>query len=135
MTIKVGEIKGISSEVESKLKQRGINDSDELLQAALTPAARSDLAKAVGTDAKVILELANRADLARVKGIGGVYSDLMEDAGVDTVKELATRNSENLHEKITEINTKRSLTERVPTADMVSDWVGQAKDLPPMLEY
>jgi predicted flap endonuclease-1-like 5' DNA nuclease len=135
MTIKVGEIKGITSDVESKLKEKGINDSDELLKAALTPAARTELAKAVGTDTEVILELANRADLARIKGIGGVYSDLVEDAGVDTVKELATRNAGNLHEKITEINARRNLTERAPTAEMVSDWVGQAKNLPPMLEY
>jgi predicted flap endonuclease-1-like 5' DNA nuclease len=75
------------------------------------------------------------ADLARAKGIGGVYSDLMEDAGVDTLKELATRNPGNLHEKTVEINSRRNLTERVPTAEMVNDWIGQAKSLPPMLEY
>jgi predicted flap endonuclease-1-like 5' DNA nuclease len=88
-----------------------------------------------GVDTKAILELANRADLARVKGIGGVYADFMEEAGVDTVKELATRNPENLHAKLVEINNEKKLTERVPTAEMVAEWVTQAKGLPPMLEY
>ena len=73
------------------LKAQGISDSDALLEATKTPADRKELASTTGVDGGVILELANRADLARVKGIGRVYSDLMEEAGVDTVKELAER--------------------------------------------
>jgi predicted flap endonuclease-1-like 5' DNA nuclease len=81
------------------------------------------------------LELANRADLARVKGVSGVYSDLLESAGVDTVKELATRRPDNLHAKLLEINEKEKLTERVPTAAAVESWIGQAKELPKILKY
>jgi len=44
------------------------------------------LAEHAGVESRAILELANRADLARVRGIGGVFSDLLEQAGVDTVK-------------------------------------------------
>ena len=44
------------------------------------------------------------ADLFRIKGVGEEYSDLLEEAGVDTVAELATRNADNLHAKILEIN-------------------------------
>jgi hypothetical protein len=68
----------LTTELEAKLKQHGVGDSDQLLNASQTPAARHDLAKAMGVEVSVILELANRADLARVKGIGGVFSDLLE---------------------------------------------------------
>ena len=76
----------MSTELEAKLKERGIYNSDQLLEAARTPSGRQALAEHAGVESRAILELANRADLARVRGIGGVFSDLLEQAGVDTVK-------------------------------------------------
>ena len=40
------------------------------------------------------------ADLFRIRGIGEEYSDLLKEAGVSTVVELARRNPENLYETI-----------------------------------
>ena len=54
---------------------------------------------------------------------------------MDTVKELATRNPDNLHAKLAEINAEKKLAGRTPDAGMVKDWVGQAKELPKLLEY
>ena len=84
---------------------------------------------------KEVLELANRADLARVKGIGKVFSDLLENAGVDTVKELAQRKPANLHTKLAEVNTEKKFAKRAPTMAEVTDWVDQAKALPKTLKY
>ena len=135
MTISIGKLKGMSTELEAKLKERGIYNSDQLLEAARTPSGRQALAEQVGVESRAILELANRADLARVRGIGGVFSNLLEQAGVDTVKELATRRPDNLHAKLLEINAQKRLAGRAPTLDMVKDWVAQAKELPKLLEY
>jgi predicted flap endonuclease-1-like 5' DNA nuclease len=100
-----------------------------------TPAARKELAKKLGMEASAVLELANRADVARINGIGGVFSDLLENAGVDTVKELAKRDPANLMAKLTEVNAKKKLAGRLPTVAQVKDWVDQAKALPKLLEY
>ncbi len=135
MSITLGEIRGITDAVANALKGQGLSDSDALLEATKTPAERKALASAISVDASIILELANRADLARVKGIGRVYSDLMEVAGVDTVKELAHRVPGNLHAKLIEINKVRQFTQRPPSVDQISDFVEQAKKLPAMLEY
>lgn len=135
MSITLGELRGITDAVVNALKAQGLGDSEALLEAAKTPQGRRSLASAAGIDASMILELANRADLARIKGIGRVYSDLMEEAGVDTVKELARRSAPNLHAKLIEINSKKQLTQRPPSIDQVSDFVEQAKNLPGMLEY
>lgn len=135
MSVHISELRGISDAVLNTLKAKGFGDSESLLEAAKTPQGRKELAKAAAVDAAVILELVNRADLARVKGIGRVYSDLMEEAGVDTVKELARRVPENLHAKLVEINTKRQLTQRPPSVDQVAEFVAQAKELPAMVEY
>ena len=105
------------------------------MAAGADPAGRKELAALCGCDVKIILDLCNRADLARIKGISGVYSDLLEAAGVDTVKELATRRPDNLHVKLKETNDRKKLTQRPPTLDQVEDWVDQAKALPKMLRY
>lgn len=95
----INELRGMSDAIAGAMKAQGIHDSDQLLQAAKTPTQRKQLAKECGCAERDILELANRADLARLKGIGGAYSDLLEKAGVDTVKELRHRRPDNLHAK------------------------------------
>ena len=135
MTVSIRELRGITKELASKLKEAGLSNSDQLLEAAKAPAGRKALAGQMGAEVGLILELANRADLARVKGIGQVFSDLLEKAGVDTVKELATRRPDNLHAKLLETNVQLQLAQRAPTQKEVEDWVSQAKALPPVLEY
>jgi predicted flap endonuclease-1-like 5' DNA nuclease len=135
MKVRIGKLRGMSYELEDKLHQRGILNSDQLLAVARTPAGRKALAEVAGVKPEVILELANRADLARVKGIGGVFSDLLEHAGVDTVKELAMRNPGNLYAKLVETNARKLFAGRNPTRNAVAAWVAHAKELPPVLEY
>jgi len=135
MTTAVKDLRGASDTIVAKLKEKGITDNDRLLEAAASPTQRKELATYCSCQSKDILELANRADLARIKGISGVYSDLLEKSGVDTVKELATRRPDNLYAKIVETNTKETLTERPPTPTAVEDWIEQARALPKVLSY
>ena len=100
----VSEIRGMKADLAGKFKAKGIATDEALLKAAKTPAQRKELSAAVGLDASVILEFANRADLARIVGIGEVFSDLLENTGVDTVKELSKRVPDNLLAKTTEVN-------------------------------
>jgi predicted flap endonuclease-1-like 5' DNA nuclease len=125
----------MSSELAAKLRQKGISNSDQLLAAAGTPAGRKELADKVGASPEVILELANRADLARISGIAGIFSDLLENAGVDTVKELAMRNPDNLYATLVKINNEQALAGRHAYAKEVQDWISQAKALPRAIEY
>ncbi len=135
MTTAVKDLRGATPDIVAKLKEKGVTDNEHLIEAAATPAQRKELAALCGCETRTILELANRADLARIKGISGVYSDLLEKAGVDTVKELATRRADNLHAKMTETNAAEQVTKQPPSAGMVESWVQQAKDLPKTLTY
>lgn len=135
MTTAVKDLRGASDAIIAKLAEMAIKDNEQFVAAATTPAQREELAAACNCSSGQIRELANRADLARVKGVSGVYSNLLENAGVDTIKELATRRPDNLHAKIVEINDTDKLTARPPTASMVEDWVKQAKELPKTLTY
>jgi hypothetical protein len=71
----------------------------------------------------------------RVKGVGEEYSDLLEAAGVDTVKELRNRNAVNLLSKMVDVNQAKRLVRRLPTQSMVDRWVAHAKELPPVVKY
>ncbi|MDQ1300157.1 MAG: hypothetical protein QG637_74 [Chloroflexota bacterium] len=117
-----------------KLLASGIKTSEALLAAGKTPAGRKELAARVGVEPKVLLETLNRADLARVKGIGEVYSNLLENAGVDTVAELAKRIPANLYAKLAE-QAQNGDARRAPTLSQVESWVKQAKELGRGIEY
>jgi len=132
---KIEEIEGIGKTYAKKLMDVGIKTTDDLLEAGSTPKKRKDLADKTGISPKLILEWVNLADLFRIKGIGEEYSDILEEAGVDTVAELAQRVPENLHAKISEVNKEKKLVRRVPTLNEVKDWVEQAKRLPRKVEY
>ena len=131
----IAELRGMTDAIAAVLKGRGIDDSEQLLAAAHTPAGRKELAAACGCTTHDILGLANRADLSRLKGVGAAYSDLLEKAGVDTVKELRNRRPDNLHAKIVEVNAEHHYTKMIPTQAAVEDWIHQAKELPPAIEH
>jgi predicted flap endonuclease-1-like 5' DNA nuclease len=134
MKMNIGELQGMQPAIESALKVEGIHDSDQLLIATGQPKARTELAAKLGIPERTLLELANRADLARIRGVGRVYADLLEYAGVDTVAELRTRNADNLHAKIVEMAEEHHV-QRVPRPDQVQDWVAQAKELDRAIFY
>jgi predicted flap endonuclease-1-like 5' DNA nuclease len=131
----IGEIEDIDGGNEAKLVGLGVRTTDDFLARAATPAGRSGLAATVGVTDAVVLKWANCADLMRVDGIGMQFADLLEEAGVDTIPELAQRNGHNLHERVAQVNTERSLAGRSPAEHEVESWIAQAKALPRILEY
>lgn len=126
--LKLMELEGMTPDLAAALEAEGIKDAAALLDAAGPKEGREALAAKLGVEARKLLELCNRADLSRIKGIGTVYSDLLEFAGVDTVMELAQRNPDNLYAKIVE-QADTHHVKRLPTATDVANWVGQAQAL------
>ncbi len=132
---KLSMIEGIGEAYEAKLKEAGVASVEELLETCASKKGRASLAEKTGISEKLILKWANHADLARIKGIGGEYAELLEAAGVDTVPELAQRKAENLWAKMVEINEAKKLVRKLPTQSQVEDWVKQAGALPRAIQY
>lgn len=131
----IEKIEGIGPEYKKKLVEAGIKTTEKLLEAGGKPKGRDDLAQKTGISGKLILEWVNLSDLIRIKGVGEEYSDLLEEAGVDTVVELAKRKPDNLFAKMVEVNKAKNLTNRAPTLKQVQDWVAEAKTLERKVEY
>jgi predicted flap endonuclease-1-like 5' DNA nuclease len=132
---KLVDIEGVGPTYASKLEAAGVKDAEALLKMGAAPKGRKELAEKSGIDATLILKWINRVDLARVKGIGSEYADLLEASGVDTVVELGNRKPENLVNKMAEVNEAKKLVRKLPTLTQVEDWVKQAKDLPRAVSY
>jgi len=136
MAKKLTEIEGVGPTYAAKLAEAGVKSQEELLAAGSTPKGRSDLEKTTGISGKLVLKWINRADLARVKGIGEEYADLLELAGVDTVPALAQRNPEHLHQALVDLAAARKdVVRRTPAASEVAAWVAAAKELPRVVTY
>lgn len=128
-------VEGIGDVYAKKLEDAGISTTEALLEKGSTPKGRKDLAEETGISGKLILEWVNHADLFRIKGVGEEYSDLLEEAGVDTVPELAQRNAANLYAKIVEVNEAKEIVRRLPAQSQVAGWIEQAKALPRVINY
>ena len=133
---KISDIEGIGPAFAKKLRTAGVRSVNALLENGATRQGRKKLSDLTGIDESTILKWVNMADLYRVKGVGSEYSELLEKAGVDTVKELATRNAQNLYEKMVEVNSSgRGLVRQLPGQKSVSTWVSNAKKLKPKVTY
>ncbi len=132
---KLEDIEGIGAIYAEKLRAAGIPHMGALLKKGSTPKGRKEIAEKSDISEKLILEWINHVDLFRIKGVASEYSDLLEEAGVDTVPELAQRRADNLHAKMVEVNQAKDLVRQLPSLKQVENWVEQAKALPRVIEY
>lgn len=135
MTSKIEDIEGIGEKTGQILRQANITTPDKLLEVACNKKGRQELAEKTGLSEKNILKWTNMADLCRVSGVSTQYSELLEAAGVDTIKELATRNAENLAAKMNEVNQEKKLVRQPPSEKSVASWVDQAQTLPAYISH
>ena len=132
---KLVDIEGVGETYAQKLKAAGIPTTEALLEKGATPKGRKEIADKSGISEKLVLEWVNHVDLFRIKGVASEYADLLEAAGVDTVRELAHRIPDHLFQKMQEVNAAKKLVRQLPTLAKVADWVDQAKKLPPAITY
>jgi predicted flap endonuclease-1-like 5' DNA nuclease len=135
MTYAITDITRIGPEVADRLRLVGIRTTARLLDAAKSPKDRKLLAAKTGYDEKRILSWANLADRMRIKGVGEDYAELLQAAGVDTVKELKYRNPAKLAQAMAEANAKRKLVRVLPSDRAVVRWIEQAKRLQLKISY
>ena len=135
MSYKIEEIEGIGPTYGAKLTTAGIRTTDELLSSCASAPGRKKAAVATGLSEGQLLKWANMADMMRIKGIGPQFAELLEAAGVDTVKELRTRNAENLASKMAEVNEVKNLANAVPALVTITGWIEQAGKMDPTITH
>ena len=135
MDYKIIDIEGIGDVYAQKLIAAGINKVSELLEKCAAPKGRKALAEETGISEKLILKWTNHADLFRINGVGPQFAELLEAAGVDTVKDFRHRVAENLQPKLEETNAAKNICNRVPAVSEIQKMIDQAKELEPKMTY
>ncbi len=132
---KLEDIEGIGAVYAVKLRKAGVRSTNDLLKKGAAPAGRKQISRDSGISEKLVLEWVNHSDLFRIRGVGGEYADLLEEAGVDSVVELSKRKANNLFEAMKKANEKKKLVRQLPGLSQVEEWVSQAKKLPRGIKY
>ena len=135
MSRNIQDIEGIGPKYAELLKQQGIDTTDKLLEAGFSRSGRKELAEKTAINESYILKWVNMCDLFRIRGVAGQFAELLEGAGVDTVKELRNRNADNLALQMSEVNDARHLCKTNPSSKTVADWIRQAKNLDPRVTH
>jgi predicted flap endonuclease-1-like 5' DNA nuclease len=135
MAYAIMDIDGIGAAMAAKLRAIGIRTTEAFLEAAKNVKGRKALATNLGVDEKTILRWANLVDRMRIKGVGEDYAELLQAAGVDTIRELKYRNVEKLARAMAEANRQRKLVRLVPSQKHVKRWIEHARQLPPKITY
>jgi len=128
-------IGGIGPKYAEILKGAGITNTAQLLSEGSQPRGRRQLAVRLNIAEKLILKWVTASDLFRIRGVAGQYAELLEAAGVDTVKDLCDCKAASLAETIRELNEQKRLVRQVPNAKRVEQWIEQAKLLEPAVFY
>ncbi|MGI9492794.1 MAG: DUF4332 domain-containing protein [Geminicoccaceae bacterium] len=133
MSLHVSKLRGISFDVRAKLKRNGVTYTHQLLAAAGQPSQRCEFSEKSGIEEPTLARLTYRADLARIKGIGAIFADMLELLSVDRVATLADQKPEVLHHALATLNSAERFARRAPTPEEVEDWVLQARQLPQLV--
>jgi predicted flap endonuclease-1-like 5' DNA nuclease len=130
----IGQIEGLDPKSATRLRKAGVRTTEGLLRVAASKRQRTELAERAGVEADRLLGWVQRADLMRIKGIGGEYADLLDAAGVSTIRALRRRSPTALAAAMAELNERRRIVRRLPTDAMVVQWVALAKEIEPLVK-
>jgi predicted flap endonuclease-1-like 5' DNA nuclease len=128
--VRLAAVEVIGETYAAALERAGVSTVEALLEMAGSPAGRRTLAKTTGVTPQRVREWVNRADLMRIHGIGSVLGDLLEAAGVESVRALASSRPDELTAKLQAVNSTKKFVRRTPTLTEVEKWITEAQTLP-----
>jgi predicted flap endonuclease-1-like 5' DNA nuclease len=135
MSASISDLDGLETGFAIQMKKVGIRTTEKLLETAKSLKGRQMLAEKTDITQDLLLRVANMVDRMRIKGVGQDYAELLEAAGVKTIKELRYRNPARLAEAMAQANLERKLVRVLPSEQTVGRWIDHAKKLPVKISY
>jgi hypothetical protein len=113
----------IEPQYRRELPKVGITSLGELLSKTREKDERDELALRLLIPKEVLIQWVEKAQLARLKGLGVGNLRLLERVGIDSIFALAKEDPEHLYEKLEQIPQDRVL----PRKAMIRIWVREAQ--------
>lgn len=130
MNYKMGDLKGIDTNQVAQLTKGGVENTDEMMRVWNDATKRQELTTATGLDEEQLKRLASLARVARLRGVGPKYAELLVTAGVRGRKSLATFTPESLVKHLQDVTAAKSLSGPLPTPTEVGAWFDQLVSAP-----
>jgi predicted RecB family nuclease len=135
MPSSISDLDGLAPDFAIKMKKVGIRTTEKLLETAKSLKGRQMLAEKTAIAETQLLRIANLIDRMRIKGVGQDYAELLEAAGVSTIRELRYRHPGRLADAMAKANVERKLVRVLPSQQTVGRWIDHAKKLPVKISY
>jgi hypothetical protein len=127
VTYKMSEFQSIDPGHVEKLREAGIETTDDMMRVWADQPKRAALAEKTGIDLEHFTNLASMSRLARVKNVGPQYVAVLLAAGIDGPKSLFEYTPETLIKRLGEVVAEKKVTSPVPTLEQISPWFSTAK--------
>jgi len=129
----VEDIEGIGTGFGRRLRAEGIETTDKLLLTLLEPEGVGLVCKACDIEEKTARSWATMADLMRVPGIGGQWSELLWRCDVKDVQTLARQSAAPLLQKMEAVNAAEHRVHELPGETRIQHWIAEAGRMPKIL--
>ncbi len=127
-TTPIIEVEGIGTKYSKTLEKAGVSNVEDLI--SFDSVKIKNLSASTKISEKMIDKWAEHADLMRIGGVGPEYADVLNQVGVDSVKELAQRNPKNTLDKIMDLDKKKpDVFRKPPRLEEIEDWIEEAKKI------
>jgi hypothetical protein len=123
MTYKMNEFQGINPAQIDKLREAGIENSDDMMRVWADQPNRSGLLEKTGISIDHLTDLVSMSRLARVRNVGPKYVGVLLAAGIDGPRNTHPK----LGKRLAEVVTEKNLTGPVPTAEEIGVWFADSK--------
>jgi hypothetical protein len=111
-------------------REAGVQTTEQVLEASLTPKARMALAAKVKLSEPQLTMFAQECEFLQINGVGPKAARLIQASGVKNVKDLAARKSTELLPLLVAANRQQRITETQPSLDLVQYWIEEAHRVP-----
>jgi hypothetical protein len=123
----MSEFQSIDPGHVEKLREAGIETTDDMMRLWADQPKRAALAEKIGVDMDRFTTLASMSRLARVKNVGPKFVGVMLAAGIDGPKSLFEHTPEALVKRLGDVASEQKLSSPVPTLEEVGPWFGDPK--------
>jgi len=122
-------MKGVPSEYIEQIQAQGVKYTQQLLERGKTPQQREELAQQSNVPVQTIHSLVGRADLMRLRGVGGDLSLLLQEAGILSCRSFQEQDAERLHKRLAELHIGRRIAYHAPSKAQVRSWMNESREL------